>query len=171
MKSKSYIKPSKDQLENLAKIRYEKMSGKLPFTINCLEKNPTFKETFLKMKKKNYPDWVIYMAILNISMSHRIRILQKKGLSDPQILNQATQLIGNEVELESEALGIDDVSEKELEFAIDLFVMSFLRAEGFESRRRTPNIKALRQFAEKELDFFKYDYPHKKWFSFEKNLE
>lgn len=171
MKSQSYIKPDKDKMSDLVSKRYERMEGKIPFTIRKYDKDPSFEATFLLLKKKGYPDWAIYMALMNMSVNFRLQKLQKQGLKDPKLLNDSFKVIMNEIEKEEDALPEDELTEQKIEWAIDLTVMSFLKGEGFEIRRATPNIKALRAFAENELDFFKYDLPHKKWFSFEKDYE
>ncbi len=172
MRSQSYIRPDKEKMLDLVSKRYERMEGKIPFTIKMLNKSEDFKKSFLSLKKKGYPDWAIYMAVLNININLKLRELQKQGVRDIPSLNKARNEIFNENENEGDKIFPDnEYSEKEMEFSIDLTIMSFLKAEGFEMRRATPNIKALRQFAEDKLDFFKYDLPHKKWFSFEKNYE
>lgn len=172
MKLRSYVKPNKEKMLGLVSKRYKRMKGKIPFTIKMLNKSESFKKSFLKLKRKGYPDWAIYMAVLNLNINLKLLELQKQGVRDIPSLNKARSEIFNEKEKEEDKVFPDnEYSEKKIEFAIDLTTMSFLKAEGFEMRRETPNIKALRQFAEDELDFLKYDLPHKKWFSFEKNYE
>ena len=169
MKSQSYIKPDKKKMLDLVSKRYARMEGKIPYTIKKLSNDENFKKTFMNLKKKNYPDWAIYMSLLNISVNLRLLTLQKNGLRDLDAVQKAFWRITNEVEQSTDSVPVSEVTEEKIEMALDLIIGSFLKGEGFESRRATPNIKSLREFAEKELDFFQYDLPHKKWFTFEKN--
>ena len=168
MKVQSFVKPSKKKMESLAAKRYERMLGKIPYTILRCEQNDKFKSVFFILKKKNYPDWAIYMALLNMSINFRLHRLQNNGQKDPKLLRTAFAAMIEKPETTEESLPDSELTESQIEMAIDLIIMSFLNGEGFESRRVTPNIKALRKFAEEELDFFKYDSPHEKWFSFER---
>jgi len=164
-----YKNYTEEQALDLVKKRYENMTGKLPITLVLLNKSLEFRRVFKEMKKKSYPDWAIYMAIINTVINYRMNNSSFKHISPEEDFKMWKQYF-NKIETK-EDLEVPDseFTEKNLDFAIDLYVMSFLKGQGYEMRRITPNIKKLRIYAEENYKMFKYDIPHKKWFSFQKD--
>lgn len=159
---------TEEEALELVRKRYKNMNGKLSFTIQRLEKESAFKKTFQKMKSKSYPDWAVYMAIMNAVINYRINHSDTKPQSPEEHYSFWKKHLEN-AESESDfVVPLEELTEKKLEMAIDLFVMSFLKGQGYELRRRTPNIKRLREYAEKRYKMFEYDVPHEQWFNFEK---
>lgn len=155
----------------LAKIRYEKMAGRLPLTIQKLDKDQHFQGVFNNLKSKRYPDWAIYMAIVNIVINYRIQNSPKIS-NTPEEYSGLWKIFMDKVETSVDIeVPLEKFNEKEIEFAIDLFLMSFLKGQGYEMRRATPNIARLRKFAEETYKVFEYDVPHDRWFSFEKEVK
>lgn len=155
----------------LAKIRYEKMAGRLPLTIQKLDKDQHFQDVFNNLKSKKYPDWAIYMAIMNIVINYRIQNSPKTS-NTPEEYNRLWKLFMDKVETSADIdVPLEKFNEKEIEFAMDLFLMSFLKGQGYEMRRATPNIARLRKFAEETYKVFEYDVPHARWFTFEKEAK
>lgn len=164
-----YKNYSEEEALELVKKRYENIEGKLPFTIPLLEVSTEFRLTFEVMKKKSYPDWVIYMAIVNTVINYRINHSDFKHTSPKEDYEQWKKY-SHKIETKDDlTVPISEFTEYNLEFAIDLYTMSFLKGQGYELRRATPNIKRLRKFAEEYYKMFKFDIPHKKWFSFQKD--
>lgn len=164
------MKDIKKESIELVKIRYEKMHGKYPFTISRLNKSVAFKDLFLKLKKKDYPDWVIYMAISNSIINYRVNInLKNKPNISPEAYHAMFIEHMNRPESENDTeVPESEFTEEKIEFAIEANIMSFFKGEGYVFRRATPNYKALRRLAEQKYNYFGFDAPHAKWFSFEK---
>ncbi len=153
---------------SLIRVRYQRMEGKITFTIKRLERSGEFRKVFSKMRSKGYPDWVLYMTILNTVINYRINNLPKKPQSTEEHAKIFFKYLDQEEKRTDQVVPVNEFTEEKLEMAIDLFIMSFLKGEGYEFRRATPNIKAVRKFAEEKYRIFDYDLPHNKWFNFEK---
>ena len=123
--------------------------------------------TFMDIGGAAYPDWAIYMAILNVVHNYRINNseFQPRSAED---YHKLWMKYMNEVETADDlVVPLEEFSEDKLEFAIDMYVMAFLKGQGYEFRRATPNVHRLRKFAEEKYKMFEYDIPHSTLFSFE----
>ncbi len=164
----SYKDLSKQEARQLATNRYERMKGKFPFSVAKLETCEDFISTFKGLKAKNYPDWLIYMCVCNEIVSHRLNY-------DPKHRDiQIEQWSGVMRKAYDEGEAEDDMevpcslfTDEQMEQAIDRAISSFLMQQGYEIRRRTPNLKKLRQLAISKYNYFGVDAPHDKMFSFE----
>lgn len=146
------------------KGRYENMEGRLPFTLQRLDTNSEFKATFFKLKAKGYADWVVYMAIVNTILNYRSHA---EGYGPEEMIKyQKTVLNGTEKETDL-PVPAEEFTEKKMEFAIELGMMSSLKMFGYAFRKRRPNLPAIRKFMTERYGYFEEDCPHKKWFSFE----
>jgi hypothetical protein len=158
----------KDALD-LVENRYKNMKGKLVLTIQRLSEEKDFEAVFNKLKSKGYPDWAIYMAVMNLVYNFRINRLQS-DFSTPQEYHALWQEFLSRPEKETDLeVPVSEFTEEKLEFAIDMYVTSFLKGQGYEFRKEAPNIKKLRKFAEEKYKIFEQDVEHEKWFSFEQS--
>ena len=146
------------------------MEGKFPNTIARLNKSREFEKIFRSLKKKNYPDWVIYMALINLTINYRVNTSLKDSPNKTPIdfKNLFIALMKKQETKDDLEVPLEEFIEEKIEFAISSNILSFLKGEGYVFRRATPNFKALRRLAETKFEYFKHDTPHKKWFNFEK---
>lgn len=167
------MKNVKKESEKLIKTRYQRMGGKFTHTIERLGKHIDFEKTFKRLKKKKYPDWVIYMAIVNLAINYRVNAsLKDKPNKNPYDFRDMFIELMNRKETDDDLeVPLSEFTEEKIEIAIETNIISFLKGEGYEIRRTTPNIKALRRLAETKFEYFKHDTPHKKWFDFEKKRQ
>lgn len=162
-----YKNYTEEEALDLVKKRYENMEGKFPVTLELLEHNKDFHQVFNTMSKKGYPDWAIYMAIVNTIINYKINNSFPKPNSPSEQYDLWKKHMNNVEKVSDLTVPVEEFTENKLEMAIDLYVMSFLKGRGYEFRRATPNVRKLRKYAEEKYDIFKYDIPHKKWFKFQ----
>ncbi len=155
---KSYTNLTKEDHLELIKKRYDKVKDSIPLTVARLNKDKQF--------KKIYPDWLLYSAITQIAINYRVNY-KLSGLDHTfEDFNKYFKYYMNQKETKYDIeVPLSEFTEiKFIEGIISSIIISFLHNEGFEVRRRTPNMVSLKKFAIEELDYIKYDIPHDQWF-------
>ena len=86
------------------------------------------------MKSKGYPDWAVYMAVMNTVINYRINHSDARPQTPEEHYNFWKKHMDS-IESKSDlVVPLDEFTETKLEQAIDMYAMSFLKGQGYEFR-------------------------------------
>jgi hypothetical protein len=153
-----------DSIERI-QSRYNKTIPALRFTLQRLKRTTSFMITVNELRKAEWKDWHILLAIFNVVLNWRMNILFELPREIKRVQSYAHEASEHPESENAPVVPLTEFTSESLDNCLKLSMLSTVDRLGLELHQETPDFDAISTFLGSRYGYWTLDVPHEDPFS------